>query len=98
MINLIVEEILRGYNHKSDEHLEIDEMFTLVKEIVPEIDKNFDGSDAEVMAAIELFDEDGDGTYDRSEVESFIKLMMDHGWTEGLKVARAKLEDGYVEP
>ena len=49
------------------------------------------------MAAIELFDEDGDGTYDRSEVESFIKLMMDHGWTEGLKVARAKLEDGYVE-
>merc|ERR1719276_667673 len=45
MINLIVTEILRGYNHKSDDHLEVDEMFTLVKEIMPEIDDKYKASD-----------------------------------------------------
>ena len=94
MINLIVTEILRGYNHKSDEYLEIDEMFTLVKEIMPEIDDKFTASDGEVMAAIQIFDEDGDGTYDKSEVENFIKLMMDNGWTEGLKIAKANVTAG----
>ena len=41
MINLIVTEILRGYNHKAADFLEVDEMFTLCKEIMPEIDDKF---------------------------------------------------------
>jgi hypothetical protein len=94
MIDLIVTEILRGYNHKSDDHLEEDEMFTLVKEIMPEIDKNFRANDSEIMAAIQTFDMDGDHTYDKSEVENFIKLMMEHGWTEGLKISKAKMSVG----
>jgi hypothetical protein len=98
MINLIVTEILRGYNHKFDEFLEIDEMFTLVKEIMPEIDDKFKASDGEVMAAIQIFDKDGDGTYDKSEVENFIKLMMDNGWTEGLKIAKANVTAGGPKP
>lgn len=98
MINLIVTEILRGYNHKSDDHLEVDEMFTLVKEIMPEIDDKYKASDGEVMAAIQIFDEDGDGTYDKSEVENFIKLMMENGWTEGLRIAKVNSGKGGGDP
>ena len=87
MINLIVTEILRGYNHKAADFLEVDEMFTLCKEIMPEIDDKFKATDGEVMAAISVFDVDGDGTYDKPEVENFIKLMMDNGWKEGLRIA-----------
>lgn len=65
---MVVDEILRTYNHKAEDHLKFEEMFALVKEMMPEIDTDFDADDIEIEAVIKNFDMDGDGTYDRSEV------------------------------
>ena len=52
---------------------------------MPEIDKDFDASESEVFEVIRSFDLDGDGSYDKSEVRNFMKLMLKYGWVEGAK-------------
>ena len=57
----------------------------MVHEIMPEIDKDFDASESEVFEVIRSFDLDGDGSYDKSEVRNFMKLMLKYGWVQGAK-------------
>ena len=86
-LDVIVDEILNTYNHNAVNHLKFYEMFALVKEMMPEIDPNFKANDDEIERVILRFDLDGDGTYDRLEVENFVKNMLQYGWIEGQKHA-----------
>ena len=43
--SIVVQEIIKSYAHQHDDHLCYTEMFRLVKEIMPEIDANFDATD-----------------------------------------------------
>ena len=81
--DVVVDEILRTYNHKADDHLKFEEMFALVKEMMPEIDMKFEADDDEIEAVVRNFDINGDGEYDRDEVQNFVRLMLKHGWVEG---------------
>jgi hypothetical protein len=64
-LDVIVDEILTTYNHKAENHMKFDEMFALVKEMMPEIDPSFKADDDEIERVILRFDLDSDGTYDR---------------------------------
>ena len=93
-LDVVVEEIISSYFHKAKDHLEFDEMKRMVHEMMPEIDKDFDAGESEVIEVIrsfklqareEDFDLDGNGSYDKSEVRNFLKLMLKYGWVEGAK-------------
>ena len=44
-------------------------MVRMVKEIIPEVDHDFQASDEEIKSFIKLFDSDGDDTLDRKEMK-----------------------------
>ena len=50
--DVTIDEILSSYNHKAKDHLEFDEMFSLVKDVVSEIDPNFDETDEAIEKVI----------------------------------------------
>ena len=96
--DIIIDEILRSYNHKAEGHLEFDEMFSLVKEIMPEVDLKFNATDEQINEVVRSLDLDGDGTYDRSEVRNFMRLMLQYGWEEGKKRALGTVKTDKSKP
>jgi Ca2+-binding EF-hand superfamily protein len=79
-MDVVVDEIISSYNHKSKDHLEFDEMMRMVQDIMPEIDKEFKTDEQEMLDVVRRLDLDGDGTYDKLEVRNFVTVMLKHGW------------------
>ena len=86
-LDVIVNEILSSYNHRNGDQLDYGEMFSLVKEIMPEIDpycETLGGfTDDHIHTVIQRFDDDGSRTFDRAEVQNFLKIMLEYGWEDG---------------